>query len=144
MARYEGSFKQYCDDNGLDYDKAILYRRKHPELSLEQIKDYFYTMFRKRCKQAGFSEHYCNKALSFKQRYGKPGFRHMSDDMIISRIRGQMYAYKSLKGNSLKEKCDKAGAKYGRVYYLKRNYYPEATDEELIAKVLMEQQNISK
>ena len=116
--RYE-SFKDKCKKANISYNNAITYRRNHPELTEEEVIQYYLAKeqsFIDKCKKANINYENANQ---FKHRHPE-----LTDEQVIQ-------YYLTQKEESFSQKCKKANVNYNtaRVY---KNSHPELTDEQVI------------
>lgn len=69
--RYKGdtmTFKQNCLQANINYNRAYNYKYKHPELTEEQVINYYLTSvsFAEKCRQAGIEY---RRAIEYKRRH---------------------------------------------------------------------------
>ena len=63
------TFKQICDENNIDYQRARNYKNTHKELSVEEVIEYYRNKeksFKERCKESGISY---SKANGYRNRH---------------------------------------------------------------------------
>lgn len=113
------TFKQICDENNIDYQRARNYKNTHKELSVEEVIEYYRNKeksFKERCKESGIS--YSN-ANGYRNRHPEKSL-----DEIIS-------MYLTPKKKSFSEKCKDNNIPTSRAYHY-RKLHPELSDDEVI------------
>lgn len=125
---YSDTFKTKCEQLGLDYNMVKGYKRLHPELTDEQIIEYYiqkYSTSKNKDKKLGLKDT-CRKLninyqslWRYKQRH--PG---QTNEQLIQ-------YFLQPKQKSFKEKCKQANIDYERARGYKK-IHPELTEEQVI------------
>lgn len=134
-------FRQKCFNHGINYQEAIRYKHKNSRLSDEEIFEHFRKLFIIKCREAGLTKAYTNKAI---KRRRHPSWSKYTDEAIINRIKEELNETRQRReSGGFKGKCERAGVNYSKAYSILHSYKyyndeltKEQAEDQIIASLL--------
>lgn len=123
---YKGSLKELCDMNNLNYNNVRAFKRKHKDISNEQIIELYKQMITNKIKRGESKESLCKKNKIGTDTVNK----YLKEHSGVSTI-DAINNIKNSRPETLKEKCDKLGLSRTAISNFKRRHNIQDNDQAI-------------